>query len=302
MDDLLRLHRPRWRTSLPPHWIGPGRVRIGDDVVLDRITPAHIDWITSLDGLRTSRDVLRALPIDEADAARIVRGLLRAGALHDAARIPTPLRWLTPHARDAAIARYEATLDSYRDPDLAVHAVELRDRARIWVRGPEHVRTALEAALLEAGLALARSERTCDLVVLADAPHPDVPRVFDDQVHLLPHAHVGVLGARAVVGPLVVPGATSCLRCTHLHRRDADSSWPLLAVQWSQTEPAPVDPLLLRLAVAHATALARLYVDQPHQPAEWADRAWEIRMPHARVSEVTRPVHPLCGCRWTAAG
>ena len=301
MDELLQLQRPRWRTSLPPHWIGPGRVRIGDDVVLDRMMPAHVDWIMGLDGLRTSLEVLRSLPFAAEEAGRIVRGLLAAGALHDASRIPAPLRWLTSAARDAAIARYEAAVDAYRDPGTALAAVERRDRTRVWVQAEPPVARPLQAAMLDAGLALARSERAYDIAVLADARHPDVPRTFDGRGLLLPHVHLGLNGVRAVVGPAVVPGTTSCLRCTHLHRRDADPSWPLLAVQWSQYPPQPPEPLLLSLACAHAAALVRHVADLIDQPDAWADRAWEIRLPEGSVTERRRPPHPLCGCQWTRA-
>ena len=42
------------------------------------------------------------------------------------------------------------------------------------------------------------------------------------------------MGARdgtGLVGPLVIPGMTSCLRCADLHRSDRDAAWPALAAQ-----------------------------------------------------------------------
>ena len=41
----------------------------------------------------------------------------------------------------------------------------------------------------------------------------------------------GVRETTGVVGPLVLPGHTGCLRCQHLHRCDRDPSWPHLAAQ-----------------------------------------------------------------------
>ena len=55
------------------------------------------------------------------------------------------------------------------------------------------------------------------------------------------------LGDAAWVGPLVVPGRTSCLRCADLSRRDADPHWPLVLAQ-----------------------LSRLRLDLPHVLAGWA--------------------------------
>ena len=38
-----------------------------------------------------------------------------------------------------------------------------------------------------------------------------------------------------LIGPLVLPGATSCLNCADLHRSDRDASWPALAAQLEGT-------------------------------------------------------------------
>ena len=121
------------------------------------------------------------------------------------------------------------------------------------------------------------------VAVLADASHPDVPGGFDHTLQDLPHLHVGVLGDRAVVGPLVVPGLTSCLRCAHLHRRDADAAWPLLAVQWAHAVRAmscpPQDPLLVQLAATHAALLVRPWTDAPGTPEDWSGYALDLRLP-----------------------
>ena len=38
-----------------------------------------------------------------------------------------------------------------------------------------------------------------------------------------------------LVGPLVIPGVTSCLECADLHRRDRDAAWPAVAAQLRDT-------------------------------------------------------------------
>jgi hypothetical protein len=119
-----------------------------------------------------------------------------------------------------------------------------------------------------------------------------------------PHVHIGAFGERATAGPLVVPGRTSCLRCQHLHRRDADPSWPLLSVQWAHwtsTLPlSPVDPLLARLAADQVALLVRAWIDLPDQPAVWADTAVDLRLPLGDPQTRSCPPHPLCGCRWSS--
>jgi bacteriocin biosynthesis cyclodehydratase domain-containing protein len=72
---------------------------------------------------------------------------------------------------------------------------------------------------------------TTDLVVLSDSLVAD-PRILRD-LHAagIPHLPVRVRDGAGLVGPLVVPGRTSCLQCADLHRSDRDAGWPALAAQ-----------------------------------------------------------------------
>ena len=70
-----------------------------------------------------------------------------------------------------------------------------------------------------------------DLVILADQVVPD-PVLTDKLVgDRQPHLHVYARDGRVVVGPTVVPGQTSCLRCAHLFRADHDPQWPQVAAR-----------------------------------------------------------------------
>lgn len=70
-----------------------------------------------------------------------------------------------------------------------------------------------------------------DFVVLADELMPD-PHVAHDLVRAgIPHLQVRIRDGVGVVGPLVVPGRTSCLRCADLVRAGYDPQWPQLAAQ-----------------------------------------------------------------------
>ncbi|ORA31576.1 TOMM precursor leader peptide-binding protein [Mycobacterium aquaticum] len=70
-----------------------------------------------------------------------------------------------------------------------------------------------------------------DLVVLADYQVTE-PRVLRE-LHEAAVAHLPVRlrDGAGLVGPLVIPGLTSCLQCADLHRRDRDAAWPALAAQ-----------------------------------------------------------------------
>ncbi|HVV18794.1 MAG TPA: hypothetical protein VHF06_05115 [Pseudonocardiaceae bacterium] len=87
-----------------------------------------------------------------------------------------------------------------------------------------------------------------DLVVLTDATVAD-PRLSAGLATTgLPHMMAHAAEGTGVVGPLVVPGRTSCLRCVDLHNTDIDPCWPTLAAQLA-AHPQPAD-----LASAQATA------------------------------------------------
>jgi hypothetical protein len=73
------------------------------------------------------------------------------------------------------------------------------------------------------------SNAAADVVVLARPWAASDPLAAG--VHRSGTAHLvsAVRGETGVVGPFVLPGVTSCLRCADLHRRDADPQWPALA-------------------------------------------------------------------------
>jgi bacteriocin biosynthesis cyclodehydratase domain-containing protein len=70
-----------------------------------------------------------------------------------------------------------------------------------------------------------------DLVVLSDFLVAD-PRVLHDLHQArVPHLPVRVRDGTGLVGPLVIPGVTSCLGCADLYRSDRDAAWPAVAAQ-----------------------------------------------------------------------
>lgn len=73
--------------------------------------------------------------------------------------------------------------------------------------------------------------RRPDLVILTDALVPFPERVAELVAARQPHLLVRVRDTTGIVGPLVVPGLTSCLRCLDLHRSELDPRWPHLATQ-----------------------------------------------------------------------
>ncbi|SHF81116.1 Molybdopterin or thiamine biosynthesis adenylyltransferase [Jatrophihabitans endophyticus] len=135
-----------------------------------------------------------------------------------------------------------------------------------------------------------------DLTVLAvDEPVADTRRAA---LHAAGAAHLLVASgvAHAAVGPLVVPGLTSCLRCADLHRRDRDPLWPALAAQLTLApRRGPTsDAAATTLAVAAAAGQVLTFLDGG-EPA-CLDGSLVVQLPDWRLRRRSRPVHADCDC------
>lgn len=137
-----------------------------------------------------------------------------------------------------------------------------------------------------------------DLVVLADALVPDPGLLHDLLARRVPHlavyAHEGV----AVVGPLVLPGRSSCLRCVQLRRTDLDPLWPKLAAQLVGAVPV-ADVGCTQIAAALATEQALAVLAGPSavvgHPPIWG-ASLELDPLRGRLQRRRWPAHPRCGC------
>ncbi|AEG43620.1 UBA/ThiF-type NAD/FAD-binding protein [Isoptericola variabilis] len=131
------------------------------------------------------------------------------------------------------------------------------------------------------------------VVVEPDVADPDrYGRLLGDGV---PHLPVVVREADVVVGPLVLPGRSACVRCAHRHVADADARWPRLVQQLRGREPdRPQETTLAANAAALAAGQVLALLDGARPAAVGA--ALEVALPEA-VPRV-RPVqpHPGCGC------
>jgi bacteriocin biosynthesis cyclodehydratase domain-containing protein len=140
------------------------------------------------------------------------------------------------------------------------------------------------------------------LVVLAPrddvAVHAPDPAAAETLVSSgTPHLYAGVVEGTGVVGPLVLPGETSCAGCLQQDRTDRDPAWPRLAAQWRSGRQRRVGACDLTLAttvagLAAAHALAFLDGRVPSS----AGARWEVSLPALRWH--ARPVqpHPACPC------
>ncbi|WP_431839208.1 hypothetical protein [Gordonia hongkongensis] len=143
-----------------------------------------------------------------------------------------------------------------------------------------------------------------DLVILTDFVVHDPRVVFALTRARIPHLLVRVRDGVGIVGPLVLPGLSSCLMCADRHRSDADPDWPALAVQLirtsGQASPAVV---AMTAAVAHSQIeqLVKAVRDRPHvEPRpdpQLLDHVLEFRDDPTRLDIRQWSPHPACDCR-----
>lgn len=140
-----------------------------------------------------------------------------------------------------------------------------------------------------------------DLVVLADALTPDPRLVRDLHGSGVPHMPVRVRDGVGVVGPLVIPGRTSCLTCADLYRSDRDPAWPAMAAQLRDVVGTADRATLLATA-----ALALSQVQQIIAAVRGSssvsgvlatlDATLEVDVDSPAIRARRWVRHPLCGC------
>ncbi|RZS32232.1 ThiF family protein [Herbihabitans rhizosphaerae] len=139
---------------------------------------------------------------------------------------------------------------------------------------------------------------SASLVVLTDAVVPDPEAVAELVRHGVAHLVVRVREGTGVIGPLVVPGRSSCLRCADLVRAGLDPCWPAVATQLlGATQPVDVLSAQVTAALAAAQALRALdwFAGAGPRPPTWCG-AVEID-PFTGVSRHRRwPIHAACTC------
>ena len=310
----------------------PGRavVLAGIDAVLRGFLPL-LDGTRDRAGVVRAADVLGCPPVTAEAVLDLLDG---AGLITDAAAEGAALATLARVERDR-LSGDVVSLELLRQ-GRASESLRRRRAARVVVEGAGRVGAPLAALLAAAGLgavevvddglvrpgdcgvgglalpAVGRSRgdaarelisalspslraapnRLPDLVVLAPAagaPLPEAPR-------LIPHLVAEIRETTGVVGPLVQPGRSACLRCLDLHRSDLDPGWPALAAQLAVAAPgAPCDgPLALAVAAQAAQQVLAL-IDGQEVPAT-VGGTLELTLPEWRWRRRSWQQHPACDC------
>jgi hypothetical protein len=114
----------------------------------------------------------------------------------------------------------------------------------------------------------------------------------------IPHLAAAADEAIGIVGPLVIPGRTACLRCMDLTRADRDPAWPLILAQLLGRQPdlLACDAPLAAAVAAHTAAQALAFIDRPLEAGAVANGTLELVLPSWQWRRRTWLPHPGCDC------
>ena len=314
--------RPALKSGLLPVWRDRDTLQIGIDprraIALSGMSQAAF-LIGLLDGSRDREQVIAAAvahgipaPVTE----RVLTLLAAGGALDDfpastLREMPVPLR--------AGLAAELATASlAQQDGNGGARALARRQASVIRIEGDQRIGADVARILAESGIATistgwdAQRGSTRSAVPGAD----DVParrdqadlviligrqvRELADHLTALGVPHLASLAGEAigVVGPLVVPGRTSCLRCLDYARTGSDPAWPLILAQLARrmAEPPACDAVLAASVAALTAAQALAAVDKAPMACAAANGTLEVVLPDWRWRRRTWAPHPACSC------
>lgn len=308
------MQRPRLNPALRVVWRDSTSLQLGlspaHGAVVAGLQQGDDALIAALDGLHDVAALVAVAQVAGVDAARVgelLDVLDRAGVLLDADS--TPAR---NAAQRADVARLSvegrerlagdvlawSTVHPGRD---ALALVAARTRRHVVVDGAGQVADAAAATLAAAGVGRVQREGgpdRPDLQVLARQDAVDVCEADALVAADLPHLAVVTTGDRVVVGPLVLPGRSPCLRCLDLHRADRDPAWPHVVAQLVQRScsVAPAETATATMAGALAALQVLAHLDAVAVPAA-VGRTLEVVLPDGLVERRRWRAHPSCGCQ-----
>ena len=142
----------------------------------------------------------------------------------------------------------------------------------------------------------AATNRRPDLVILADIHRRELPEILRREG--VPHLLAAASEAIGVVGPLVLPGRTACLRCLDLTRAERDPAWPLILAQLSGggADPPACDTVLAAAVATQAAAQALAFVDRPASASAVTNGTLELVLPDWQWRRRSWTRHDRCGC------
>ncbi|RYP87703.1 hypothetical protein EKO23_04715 [Nocardioides guangzhouensis] len=270
-----------------------GQLQVGLEARIALVAPDTAEVRTVLDGLLAGSPPPHPSALSPR-VARLCSDLLDRGLVVDG----DDLLSAVGAARDRRTAETVAAT-------FAEHGTSAGDLLRARARAPVrvlHQRAPRSAArcralLAEAGVA----EGDGGPVLLVARTEPD--RALTDTWMRAdrPHLLVTLVDGVVRVGPFVVPGQTSCVRCVDAHHTEVDPRRSLVLQQYAEVGrprvgfPDPVPHDLLELALAWAVRDLVGWIDG-RRPRSWS--ATLQVDPGLMLPLTPWPAHPACGCSW----
>ncbi|WP_432544760.1 hypothetical protein [Kineococcus sp. SYSU DK002] len=193
------------------------------------------------------------------------------------------------------------------DRDGAAPRARSRRRARsaVAVSGSAATVEAVVAVLADAGVGrllcdrplpgtTTGSRQPADLLVLVHDHTADPVEADGVLADGVPHLSVVLRDTDAVVGPLVLPGRSACLRCLDRWRTDADPAWPEQRSALLRSAPRPADAATTRVVAGLAGLQVLSHLDG--MVASTVGASLEVLLPEGRVRQRWWRPHPACGC------
>ncbi len=296
--------RPALKSGLLPVWRDRDTVQIGIDprraMALSGMRQAAV-VIGLLDGSRDRGQVVdtaagQGIP---APVTERILTLLAAGGVLDDFPAGT-LRELPAAARTRLAAELATVSLAYRDPDGGAQSLARRRDVAVWVSGERRIARSVARILGASGVTRvkigAAQDRRPDLAVLVGQQSADLlTGLISDRV---PHLAVLASEAIGIVGPLVIPGRTTCVRCLDYARAGKDPAWPLILAQIATRRPDPpaCDAVLAASVAAQAAAQALAAIDKTPAASAALNGTLEIVLPDWRWRRRTWQRHPACPC------
>ena len=297
--------RPALRAGLLPLWRDDDTVQIGVDprraVAIAGMKHAT-DVISLLDGSRDRTEVVaeagrRGVPAVVAE--RVLTVLAAAGVLID---YPAPLLRSVPADLRRRLRPVLATASlGSQDGDGGARLLARRAATKVAVSGADPVADSLADLLTQSGLAARRGQPAdgadADLLVLVG--HQSPSQTAELLRFLRPHLTVTASEGIGVVGPLVWPGSTACLRCLDLTRAERDPAWPLVLAQLScrSVDPPACDPVLAAAVTAQAAAIVVAFADGGEALTQAVvNGTLELIAPGWQWRRRSWQPHPACCC------
>jgi len=304
MNDAF-LHRayPEYNYRVPVISRADGSFEFGDQTLSLVPTSTSVEWFRSLDGslsaMQASIAGAKCLGLPQQVVTTLLIDGFESGALIDSRITPRTVRWHNAKNRARThtdIACAQKNIINYKDHFSikdAAEIIDFRNTTQIQLVGEGELAESIYQLGIDSGFGFTDQRSCASVVVFVSSAHPHVFEHVNSHLCSLPHLHVGTRLDSAQIGPLVIPGESSCFRCAQLHRRDSSADWMEVDLQWRHhANSGQSDSILTYQTAAYTLLLLRHWMDG----VAITNTSWAASLPWLHFRAQPAQPHPLCGC------